>query len=90
MVFNATFNNITVISWLSILTGVPGETHRPITQVADKIYYIMLSRVHSPKRDSNSQRFTFWMIFQYNHTQNTHTNSYITALILSVGFFSHV
>ena len=34
MVFNATFNNMTVISWLSILlveeTGVAGENHRPV------------------------------------------------------------
>jgi hypothetical protein len=34
MVFNATFNNISVISWRSVLlveeTGVPGENHRPI------------------------------------------------------------
>ena len=33
MVFNATFNNISVISWHSILlveeTGVPGENHQP-------------------------------------------------------------
>jgi hypothetical protein len=33
MVFNATFNNISVISWLSVLlieeTKVPGENHRP-------------------------------------------------------------
>ena len=32
-VFNATFNNISVISWLSALlveeTGVSGENHRP-------------------------------------------------------------
>jgi hypothetical protein len=30
MVFNATFNNISVISWHSVLleeTGVPGENH---------------------------------------------------------------
>jgi hypothetical protein len=31
MVFNATFNNISVISWQSVLlvdeTGVPGENH---------------------------------------------------------------
>jgi hypothetical protein len=34
MVFNATFNNISVISWRSLLlveeTGVPGEKHRPV------------------------------------------------------------
>jgi len=33
MVFNATFNNISVISWLSVLlmeeTGISGENHRP-------------------------------------------------------------
>ena len=34
MVFNATFNNITVISWRSVLLvekiGLPGENHRPV------------------------------------------------------------
>ena len=34
MVFNATFNNISAISWQSVLlveeTGVPGENHRPV------------------------------------------------------------
>jgi hypothetical protein len=33
MVFNATFNNISVVSWRSVFlieeTGVPGENHRP-------------------------------------------------------------
>jgi hypothetical protein len=35
MVFNATFNNIAVIWWRSVLlvkeSGVPGENHRPVT-----------------------------------------------------------
>jgi hypothetical protein len=34
MVFNATFNNISVISWWLVLLvqeiGVPGENHRPV------------------------------------------------------------
>ena len=34
MVFNATFNNISVISWRLVLlaeeTEVPGENHRPV------------------------------------------------------------
>jgi hypothetical protein len=34
MVFNATFNNITVISWLSVLLveeiRLPGENHRSV------------------------------------------------------------
>jgi hypothetical protein len=35
MVFNATFNNISVLSWWFVLlveeTGVPGENHRSVT-----------------------------------------------------------
>jgi len=41
MVFNANFNNISVISWWSGLlleeTGVTRENHRPVT---DKLYHI--------------------------------------------------
>jgi hypothetical protein len=49
MEFNATFNNISVISWRSALlveeTGVPGENHRPAAS-HDNLYHIMLYRVH--------------------------------------------
>jgi hypothetical protein len=49
MVFNATFNNISVISWQSVLlveeTGVPGENHQPVAST-DKLYHIMLYRVY--------------------------------------------
>ena len=45
MVFSATFNNISVISWRSVLlvedTGVPREDHRRVA-VTDKLYHIML------------------------------------------------
>ena len=49
MVFNATLNNIAVISWRSVVlveeTGAPGENHvLPI--VTDKFYHIILYRVH--------------------------------------------
>jgi hypothetical protein len=36
-VFNATFNNISVISWQSVLlveeAGVPGENHQPVASL---------------------------------------------------------
>jgi hypothetical protein len=48
MVFNATFNNISVILWRSVLlveeTAVP-EKSNDLPQVTDKFYNIMLHRI---------------------------------------------
>jgi hypothetical protein len=49
IVLNATFNNISAISWRPVLlveeTGVLGENHRP-TSSHWQIYHIMMYRVH--------------------------------------------
>jgi hypothetical protein len=63
MVFSATFNNISAISWRSVLlveeTGVPRENYRPVE--SHWLYHIMLCKTYSleslsrfpvPTRDS--------------------------------------
>ena len=53
MVFNATFNNISAISWQSVLlveeTKVAGENHQPAK--IDHMFY----RVHRDEQDSTWQ-----------------------------------
>ena len=51
LVFNATFSNISAISWRPVLmveeAGVPGENHRPWTSNCSTLSLAAASRVHS-------------------------------------------
>ena len=50
MAFNATFNNIAVISWRSVLlvgeTGVPGKSHRPAASHCQTLSHNVVSSTH--------------------------------------------
>ena len=59
MMLNATFNNISVISWRSVLlmeeTGVPWENHRPVASHWQTLSHNVVSRIPRHKRVLNSQ-----------------------------------
>ena len=59
MVFNATFNNISVILWWSVSlvkeTGVPGENHRPVASREQTLSHNVVSSTPRHERGLNSQ-----------------------------------
>ena len=64
VVLNASFNNISAISWWSALlvevTGVPGENHRPAASHWQTLSHNAVSCTPRQGRASNSQRYLWW------------------------------
>ena len=59
MVFNTTFNNISVISWRSILlVDVPAENHQPVASRGRILYYHIMYRVVLAIRTRNYHTIT--------------------------------
>jgi hypothetical protein len=59
MVFKDTFNNISAISWRSVLlveeTGVPAENHRPVASHWQTLSHNVVSSIPRHEQGSNSQ-----------------------------------
>ena len=59
MVLNATFSNISVVSWQSVLlmeeeTGVPGKNHRPVVSHLQILSHNVISSTHHHEQGSKS------------------------------------
>jgi hypothetical protein len=84
MVFSATFNNISGISWRSVLlveeTGLPGENHRPV-QVTDKHYYKRLYRVHLSWA---GPEFTTLVVIDTDCTSSCKSNEQPDTLLINI------
>ena len=66
MVLNATFNNIWIILWWSVVlveeTGVPGESHRPATSHWLTLSHNVVSNTTRHEWDLNSQLKWWWAL----------------------------
>jgi hypothetical protein len=62
MVFNATFNNISVISWQLVLlveeTGITGESHRPVCHKSVTNYHLV-----EPNQTINKRKKYFCEVY---------------------------
>ena len=82
IVFNATFHNISVISWQSVLllgeTEVTSEYHRPVASHWQILSHIVVSRPHRHEWHCNSNRKYIWLSLQYKYS------IYLTVITIQI------
>ena len=85
MVFNSTFNNISIISWWSVLlveeTGVPAENHQPVASNWPTLSHNVVSSTPCHERGSNSEGIAQVVVIP-NHDHDTKFD------IFSVNYFA--
>ena len=93
MVFNATFNNISVISWRSVLlveeTRVPEENHRPVASHCQTLSH-NIQEFHRSFRYLTVQLFSPFKSSSHDiteHLRNVTINNNSIVFLLTSGIF---
>ena len=72
MIFNAIFNNISVIPWRTVLlveeTGVPRENHRPVTSHWQNVSHNVVSWFIYNKHFDKSSKLISRILFSYMYS----------------------